>query len=49
MTKTIRVSPELVADLLADYLDNHPKHIEGQIFLEVTEKSWSKFEKAVTG
>ena len=46
--KTIRVSPELVADMLAEYMDNHPGHIEGKLQLEVLWNSWRHFEKEVS-
>lgn len=45
--KTIRVSPELIADMLADYLDRHPEHVEGKIDLEIAFNSWRAFQKKV--
>lgn len=45
--RAIRVSPELIADMLADYLDTHPDHLEGKIDLEIAFNSWRAFEKKV--
>lgn len=45
--KTIRVSPELIAEMLDKYTQVHPEHIEGKIRLEVQWNSWRAFEKRV--
>ena len=45
--KVIRVSPELIADLITSYRDDHPDHLEGKIDLEVSYNSWRAFEKRV--
>ena len=44
--KTVRVTPELVESLLAYLEKNNSDHVEGHISLEITRKSWKKFEKA---
>lgn len=45
--KTIRVSPELVAEMIDKYTQVHPEHIEGKIDLEIQWNSWRAFEKKV--
>ena len=45
--KTIRVSPELIAEMLDKYTQAHPEHIEGKIDLDVLYNSWRAFEKKV--
>ena len=45
--KTIKVSPELIAEMIARYTEAHPEHIEGKIDLEIQWNSWRAFEKKV--
>lgn len=49
--KVVEVSPELIADMLAEYLDWHPTHKEGEngLVLHVATNSWHAFTKKVEG
>ena len=47
--KVVEVTPELIAEMLSDYSDAHPHHVEGGdgLVLHVATNSWRAFEKKV--
>lgn len=45
--KVVSVSPELIADMIASYLDTHPDHREWDIELHVATNSWRHFQKVM--
>lgn len=45
--KVVSVSPELIADMIASYLDTHPDHKEGDLELHIATNSWRHFQKVV--
>lgn len=47
--KVVQVAPELIADLIAQYLEDNPRHVEGSdgVVLHVAYNSWRAFTKKV--
>lgn len=45
--KVVSVSPELISDMIASYLDTHPDHEEGDLELHIATNSWRAFQKRV--
>ena len=47
--KVVEVTPELIAEMLSDYSDANPNHVEGGdgLVLHVATNSWRAFEKKV--
>lgn len=45
--KVVAVTPELIADMIASYLDTHPDHAEADLELHIATNSWQHFNKKV--